>query len=220
MKFSTKGLKTYLSVASAVPVALEITGITKAAPAVVTVSSIGALVNGDLVKITGTGMESLDGEVYEVADITGATFKLVCSDTTGDTAVATDGEAARYTKTVELVPFCINDLTRDVPAGDTIDLGTFCDPTAQASGDSTAGTLSWGGPIDFCDLGFIEMQKALADGLERILVTEFPQSIGYMFTPLTVNSYSEAFAFRGAATWTGGAVVNTTPSYRTCGLCT
>jgi hypothetical protein len=220
MKFSTKGLKTYLTVASATPVALVVTAITKAAPAVVTVSSIGALEEGDIVKISGTGMESLDDKFYIVGTITTNSFPLKCSDTTGDLAAATEGAVDRYVKNVDLVPFCINDLSRDVPAGDTIDLGTFCDPSAQASGDSTAGTLSWGGPIDFCDPGFIEMQRALVDGIERVLITEFPQSIGYMFTPLTVNSYSEAFAFRGAATWTGGAVVNTAPDYRVCDLCT
>jgi len=59
---------------------LTITGITKANPAVVTVSSIGSLQNGDEIIIQGvTGMTEVnfDGSnIYTVANIAGATFEL------------------------------------------------------------------------------------------------------------------------------------------------
>ena len=59
---------------------LTVTGITNANPAVVTVSSIGALQNGDLVVLTGVnGMTEVnfDGtNIYTVAGIAGATFQL------------------------------------------------------------------------------------------------------------------------------------------------
>lgn len=59
---------------------LTISGITRANPAVVTVSSIGALQNGDIVVITGvSGMTEVnyDGtNAYTVAGIAGATFQL------------------------------------------------------------------------------------------------------------------------------------------------
>lgn len=59
---------------------LTITGITQANPAVVTVSSIGSLQNGDIVVITGVeGMTEVnfDGSnIYTVAGIAGSTFQL------------------------------------------------------------------------------------------------------------------------------------------------
>lgn len=59
---------------------LTITGISQANPAVVTVSSIGDLQNGDLIVIQGvTGMTEVnfDGSnIYTVANIAGATFEL------------------------------------------------------------------------------------------------------------------------------------------------
>lgn len=59
---------------------LTITGITQANPAVVTVSSIGSLQNGDIVVITDVnGMDEVnfDGtNYYTVAGIAGATFQL------------------------------------------------------------------------------------------------------------------------------------------------
>ena len=335
MKFSTVGLKTYLSVASATQVPVALTAVTNTKPALATAAAVGTLANGQIVKITGTGLPSLDDKWFAVANlggfpsgaaitsaiagtatasatvtvgggpasgggsitltveaggtpdaivgipvvtinggetaaqvatkiaaalngkqdagatltlaavaagavvtvteagggdiatltapVTGTTvapgqFELECSDASMEAAPAATGTATPFVKGTDLVGFCINDLSRDVPAGETIDLGTFCDPT-PAPGDSSAGTLSWGGPIDFCDPGFQEMQKAVADGVERVFVVEFPQKIGYMFVPVTINSYSEAFAFRGAATWTGGAIVNTAPQYRVCKTC-
>lgn len=337
MKFSTRGLKVALSVASATPATVSLSAVTNAKPALVTASDPADLANGDLVKITGTGLVSLDDKFFEVANlggypggaaitsvvaggtttsatitvgggpsaasgtvtlaVTGPTgaivdlnpvsiiagdtadqvaakiaaelngkqdatdtdtlvaiaagavvtvtelgggtfsavtatvagttasagqFELKCSDASGEAAAATAGTAAVYKMGPtgpELVPFCIDTISRDVPAGETISVATFCDPQAQVSGEPTAGTLSWGGPIDFCDLGFQEMQKALEDGVERLFVVKFPQDIGFMIVPIEINSYSESFGLNAAGTWTGGAVVKTKPTYRVCGSC-
>ena len=74
---------------------LTITGITQANPAVVTVSSIGDLQNGDLIVIQGvTGMTEVnfDGSnIYTVANIAGATFELSGIDSTGFTAYSAGG---------------------------------------------------------------------------------------------------------------------------------
>ncbi len=59
---------------------LTITGISKANPAIVTVSSIGDLINGDLIVIqdvAGMTEVNFDGDnIYTVANIAGATFEL------------------------------------------------------------------------------------------------------------------------------------------------
>lgn len=115
--------------------------------------------------------------------------------------------------TIPGVPFCLDSISRDAPQGDTISLATFCNPDAQASGAPGAGSLSWGGPIDFCDPGFIEMHAALASGDQHYLIIEFPQSQGYMTMPIEINAYSETFGLNAAAAWTGGAVVKGNPTY-------
>lgn len=56
---------------------LTITGVSKANPGVVTVSSIGSLANGDIVTINGVlGMTQLNTNRYVVGGIAGSTFKL------------------------------------------------------------------------------------------------------------------------------------------------
>ena len=85
---------------------LDITGVTQANPAVVTVSSIGALQNGDIVVITGVeGMDEVnfDGtNYYTVAGIAGSTFQLQGIDSTAFGAYTSGGtvdfgEVVNYT---------------------------------------------------------------------------------------------------------------------------
>jgi hypothetical protein len=206
MKFSTRGLKTYILVKTASATVTQITGVTQAKPAVMTPAGTP----GDVVKIDGTGMSSLDGRVFEV----GAGGALLGSNTTHENAAATTGSAAAYDPAADFDGFCINSLSRDVPAGETISVATFCDPEAQVAGSPAgAGTLSWGGPIDFCDAGFQQMQDWLDQGGEAVLKVQFPGTIGAMYVPIEINSYSDAFELNAAATWTGGAVVKAKPSY-------
>ena len=218
MKFSTRGLKIYLQDVTATLTADTITNVTNAKPAVVTPTTIASFHDGDIVKIDGTGFPSLDGKYFVVANVGGTTFELQCSDASGEAAAATKGNATPMTATgatPALVGFCLDAFSRDGPAGDTISVATFCDETAQVSGSTSAGTLSWGGPIDFCDKGFQQMQQAMTDGKERLVIVEFPQSIGKMIIPVEINSYSEAFNLNSAATWTGGAIVKSAPTYCT-----
>jgi len=74
---------------------LTITGITQANPAVVTVSSIGDLVNGDKIiiqSVTGMTEVNFDGSnIYTVAGIAGATFQLQGIDSSGFTAYTSGG---------------------------------------------------------------------------------------------------------------------------------
>ena len=88
-------LKEPWSVAGAFP-ALAITGVSIAAPAVVTVADASTVLNGDTVTIDGIvgtagtdGTEGLNGNSYVVANVTGTTFELVGSDT--QTLVYTSG---------------------------------------------------------------------------------------------------------------------------------
>jgi hypothetical protein len=76
---------------------LTITNITQANPAVVTVSSIGSLQNGDqiaIVDVQGMTEVNLDGpatNIFTVANILGATFELSGIDSTAFTAYSSGG---------------------------------------------------------------------------------------------------------------------------------
>ena len=74
---------------------LTITGITQDNPAVVTVSSIGDLQNGDLIVIqdvAGMTEVNYDGSnIYTVANIAGATFELSGIDSSAFTAYSSGG---------------------------------------------------------------------------------------------------------------------------------
>ena len=73
----------------------NITGITQANPAVVTITGHGYS-NGDEVYITGiTGMTELNGQRFIVANVTANTFELQGEDSTSYTAWASGGTVAR-----------------------------------------------------------------------------------------------------------------------------
>lgn len=75
---------------------LTITAITQANPAVVTVSAIGSLQNGDMIVIQGVeGMTEVnfDGtNIYTVANIAGTDFELQGINSSGFTAYSASGE--------------------------------------------------------------------------------------------------------------------------------
>ena len=75
---STKGVIIKMSRGDATPLSLTPTDVTKAKPAVVTVADTTGLVEGDLVKvpIAGTGLESIDDEMFPAMNITGTTFEF------------------------------------------------------------------------------------------------------------------------------------------------
>jgi hypothetical protein len=74
---------------------LSVTGITKANPAVVTVSSIGLLANGDTIALTNVlGMTQVNftgTNTYTVAGISGNTFQLQGVNSTGYGAYTSGG---------------------------------------------------------------------------------------------------------------------------------
>jgi len=218
-KFSTRNLKVYLDDAAVISTLSHpvISAVTAAKPAVVTVADETGFTAGDLVQVKGTGIAALDGKYFTVGTINSVahTIELLGSDNSGgSTVVAATAELQDLPQGRAFIPFCINTLSRDVPAGETISVATFCDPEASVAGaPQGAGTLSWGGPIDFSDAGFCAMHKALEDGKPRRIRVEFPDNIGSMIMDIEINSYSESFELNAAGSWTGGAVVKTKPQY-------
>ncbi len=219
MRLSTRDLGVYLQRLSVAVTADVITGVTNAAPAVVTPTTIGSFSDGDIVLITGTGMTSIDDKYWIVDNIDVATFELKCSDASGEAAAATAGAATPYKMGTDvadnLVPWCLNSLGLEQPAADTIDLSTFCD-TESTVGQPNDRTLSVGGPVDHCDLGHQEFVSAVDDGQKRLMAIQLPKNSGYVIFPVEMNQYSESYELNAAIVFTGGGIVKEPPSYSVC----
>lgn len=219
MKFTTKGMSAYIESGAAVQTSDVITAVTNAAPAVVTPTTGASFADGDVVFITGTGMASIDDQYWIVANHAGTTFELQCSDSSGEAAAATTGTATPYKIGTDLLLFCLSSFSRDAPAADVIDVSTWCGRD-QLSGEPELGSVSWGGPIDYCDLGISEMLRAFDDGNTRVVLLVLPKSQGKIIYRLVVNQYTETFDTNAAGVWTGGALVKLAPNYRVCEGCT
>jgi hypothetical protein len=221
---ATKGLQVLLATDAGGKAFGTVTGISEAKPAVVTYDPAAGvtLVDGDFVKFTNSGFPELDGKVFCISangpgagvDPTDKVFTLDNSDTT-NTAGTLDPlvEAVVFHEDDNLLCLCLSSLSRSTEAGETISVATFCDPSAQLAGEAGAGSLSWAGYMDLADPGFLEVLKANDDGVMRQLIIKLPGGKGVISMPITVNQYAEEFALNGAISFTGGAVINTKPTY-------
>lgn len=214
--FSTKGMTVWLEKIDAPAVTpVAITSGTAAKPTVLTLETfpLGMAVN-NVVLVQGTGVESLDGNTFNVSaiDATAKTITLAGSDATGESI--TGGTIADVTGS--FVEFCVASIDRQQEPAASISVGTTCDPSAQVAGDTTAGTLAVSGFVDYASAGFLEFMKAVDDGKPRDLIVKLPETAGggtIVFHDVTASGFSETFAVNAAASWTGEFTLSTKPEY-------
>jgi len=101
-----------------------ITAISKAKPAVLTMTAPTAVV-GDVVVPRGTGYKNLDDRPFAVAAVAAGSVTLADSDTTNEVASAITAGATLEKPT--MIELCRSTLTLNNPAGATIDVTTLCD---------------------------------------------------------------------------------------------
>jgi len=221
--FSTKGMTVWLQkLGTGAPAVVTVTQITNSKPAVVTVGAtdIAKFVDGNTVKVAGTGVAALDNHFFVVSalDDTDNTFALMGSDASSATAVITTGTVANYTG--DMVEFCVAGLDRQQQPAAAISVGTTCDPSAQIAGEPEAGTLAVNGFVDYQKEGFLEFMRAVDDGATRVLIVDLPPSATtsgngqIIFPEVTATGFSETFNVGAAATWTGEFTLGTRPEYR------
>lgn len=204
--FSTKGLKIKIETdPTGGGSTLSATAITAAKPAVVSVLDVSGLVAGSLVTVAGSGMESLDGKTFVIANLdgTGNTFELAGSDASGEGADATEGTLAVIDLAGEMTLLCLGEIGINSEQPSSIPIGTFCDPSQTVPGAVvSAGTYDLRGYLDVQDAGYWLLHDAKADGKERHLVIEFPQNQGHLVARGTVTTmgFSE-IPIDGAAAW-------------------
>ena len=203
---SSKGIEIYLSKGSSTPTNLTYTAISKAKPAEVTATTTG-LNDGDVVYVTGTGMSSLDGKYFTVANKSGTDFELAGSDSTRETAVGTGGTITTYSQG-DLVKLCLSSLTINSDEPSVISTATYCNPSASvASQVVSAGTVNFGAYIDVSSADYLQLLEAVEDGKQRVLRINLPSPEGYLVAPVTVSSMSYDLPIDGAIAVSGSMVL-------------
>lgn len=221
--FSSKGLKVYISKAdSGAPAAVVITNVTNAKPAVVTVGAadIAQFEAGDLVRMAGTGIAALDGQIFPVGavDDVAFTFPLTGSDASGATAPSTTGTVSNIEG--DMLEFCVATMEYAQTPGQAISVGTTCDPSAQIAGEPQAGTLSITGFTDLLSPGYLEFLRAVSDGQERVIEVAYPPAAyppngaTVIYPSVTASGYTNSIGVGQAVSFTGEFTLGTNPVLR------
>lgn len=196
---STKDLKICMSGAPSLGAAIVPTAITKANPAVVTVAAIGAIVEGNVIKIKsgGTGFDELDNKAWIVGSVTGNTFTLLGSDTTASTGTLAGTPSMLHFEESDMTCMCFSEFTVNSNTAPTLNISTYCDPNASTTSFVyEAGTISCKGHVDISDTSYKFMVDAADDGLERIIRVVLPSN-RYLVVPVTFAGLNWEFPIGG-----------------------
>lgn len=205
--FSSKGTTIWMSKAGVTPTVIVPTAISTAKPAEVTATAVTGIANGDVVKMTNTGMSELDGKVFTVGAVTGTTFDLVGSDTTNATGTLGVAPAATVYTATDMIKLCLADFTINNEEPGAVSVATFCDPSASLpSATQAAGTVTVGGYVNDKDADYLEMILATDDGQERVLEVIFP-SHGALLAPVTFGAMGFEVPIEGAPAWSATGVL-------------
>ena len=144
---STEDVSIWITTGS--PTELTVSSATKAAPAVVTVTSNPdpAIVDGDLCYIYETESDNLNG-IWAGGSASAATFAALSSNTTNDTVAVASGKVDHYEQG-DLTKLCLSAININGTEPNTISVATFCSPTATIDSQvQEAGTLTMEGYVD------------------------------------------------------------------------
>ncbi|WP_042778035.1 hypothetical protein [Sinorhizobium fredii] len=216
-KFTAQGTEVYLQkFVPPAPSGYNVTNITNAKPAVVTVSATDFthFSDGQLVTMSGTGT-ALDGVTYIISDVGSPadTFALQGSDLFGNAGVVGVGKATPLA-TGDLLRFCLSSWEWEVEAADAIDVTTFCGSESLA-GTPQPGTISLEGFTDFDVAAQDEWRNAVFDGQRRVMHIELPGDRGDIVMTVTPSGYTLTLETNEAVSFAGEAVVNEVPLFIT-----
>ena len=204
---STKGLKVCITKGSSVAAKLTPTAITKANPAVMTVSSATGVAVGDIVVPRTTGFSELDGKMFIVTAISTDDLTLGGADLTGSTGSLAAIPSVDHYDEGEMECLCLATLVPNTTEPGTVAVGTYCDPTASLPSAATeAGTITFSGYVNTADADYIELLKAAEDGVQRFLRVTLPSN-GYIVAPVTFSSINWDLPLEGAVGYSGTAVL-------------
>jgi hypothetical protein len=214
MAVSTKGLVIYMSKTATTPTSLTPTGITAAKPSVITVSSTTGIANGDVAYVSNTGIKALDGKYFTVGSLASGSITLVGSNNTGGATTIGAGAKIEVYKASDMCNLCLSSIAFSEESGQTISVGTFCDPSASiATPPTTAGTVTMSGFVDKTDPCYSELLEAVSDGAPRVISIELPQGNGHIVAPITLSSISWDLPIQGAVGFTASGALGSKPHH-------
>jgi hypothetical protein len=199
--------------------ALAPTAASKAKPAVITVADTTGMFDGQLIKLAAdsTGLSTLDGKTFVVEFATGdvpgtaTTFKLIGSDSTGDTGTFTAGAAMTTWAKADMQCLCFSEFSFSPETPSQISTGTYCNPQdAIASAATAAGSVSFGGYIDIKDAGYAFLLDNMGKDMDFII--SFPNN-GYITVPITLDTVSFDIPLDGALGFNGTGTLKASPRH-------
>ena len=209
---NSKGVQVCITKDGASATTLTPTAISKAKPASVTVTN--TLKQGDVVLMSGTGFPEIDGKTFIVTNPSGAAFDLLGSDTTGSTGtLGAAPKADAFDGTSDMICLCLASISINSDQPGTIDVATFCDPTASIpSGVQAAGTFDFTGYVDTTSTDYPEILKAVeAQDLRQMRIT-IPGH-GYVVAPVKFSSLTWDLPIDGAIGFSGSGVFSSKPAH-------
>lgn len=212
---SSKGTRVCITKSGATAQALVPTAITKAKPAKITVADTTGMAVGDIVLPKQTGFAELDGKMFVVGtvDLNGTDFTLLGSDTTASTGTLGNTPSIDHYDQNEMICLCWSSLTFNPEEPGTINVGTYCDPSATIpSAQVGAGTINFGGYVDITAADYIEMLKAGEDNVMRYLRVMFPNN-GYLVFPVTFSAITWDAPLEGAVAYSGTGALGSHPRH-------
>jgi hypothetical protein len=216
---SSKGIQMFLSKGTPDKATVVPTAITKAKPAHVTAPDPGAPVSayavGQLVEFHGTGFPELDELLFTVAAPIAGGFSAFGSDTTASTgSLAATGATIDVYSASSMLPMCLNNIAFNLTAAGTINVGTYCNPTATMPSTPTGiGTMTLGGWINVADPAYAELLHAVDDGLARIFTITLPQGQGQIISTLILTEVTWALPLDGGMAYTATGTLTTKPRH-------
>jgi len=172
-----------------------ITAVTKAKPAVLTVTGTTAA-KGDIVVPQGTGFASIDGRPFKVSAVATGSVTLEDSDTSNEQGTATSGTLEKP----PLTELCRSTFTVNQPAGATIDVTTLCDEAHRiVSGLPAIATWQANGFYDYSDAAMLAARDAYRSGDFVVFTVTFRDGSGLAFIG-NVNVFDIAAGINAAVT--------------------
>lgn len=174
-----------VAVQSAIAAAKTISGITKAAPGVVTASSHGYSA-GDYLLLSVQGMTELDGRVVRVgtSGVTTDAFQMMGDGGTAidTTSFGTFTSGSAYKLTMGTTLATVLDFTGSGGDFEFIDVTTIHDPVRkQIPGAAAAATFSGNMVWDPADAGFVALKQASDLKAQRAILITFANAQKFAF---------------------------------------
>lgn len=171
------------------------------------------LADGDLAVCSGTTWKSVDA-VHIISNYQSSGFSLLGCDSTREVGTAKAGTVLAFDGD-DMVKLCPSSWTDTTNTPSTINVGTFCDPTATVAGQAVdAGTMEIGGYVDVCTEDYQALYEAYEFSDQRYLKIYLGENQGYLVAPVVGVSMNWDIPLEGAVAYTISFVKNSATKHR------